>query len=82
MNKIFDNPRREYEKYTYKVSNSEGAGAGEVASKDKYHTTPIGIGIVNCHGVLIDSELCEELWVLSSLNSDFYLNGVDSILNG
>ena len=73
-------PLDKYETFTYKVSNS--AGEGEVASKDEYKTTPIGIGIVNCHGVLIASEICEELWVPSSLNSDFYLNGVDIILNG
>jgi len=63
-------PIDKYETFTYK----DGNGA--------YQTTPIGIGIVNCHGVLIASEICEELWVPNSLNSDFYLNGVDIILNG
>ena len=67
-------PIDKYETFTYKISYNRG--------KVEYLTTPIGIGIINCHGVLIASEICEELWVPSSLNSDFYLNGVDIILNG
>ena len=63
-------PIDKFEVFTYK----DGLG--------KYQTAPIGVGIVNCHGVLIASEICEELWVPSSINSDFYLNGVDIILNG
>jgi NAD+ synthase (glutamine-hydrolysing) len=63
-------PLDKFEVFTYK----DGLG--------KYQTTPIGVGIVNCHGVLIASEICEELWVPSSINSDFYLNGVDIVLNG
>jgi len=62
-------PIDKFEEFTYK----DGLG--------KYHKTPIGVGILNCHGVLIASEICEELWVPSSINSDFYLNGVDIVLN-
>jgi NAD+ synthase (glutamine-hydrolysing) len=62
-------PINKYETYDYK----DGDG--------NYQTTPIGIGIVNCHGVLIASEICEELWVPDSINSKLYLNGVDIILN-
>jgi NAD+ synthase (glutamine-hydrolysing) len=62
-------PLEKFEEFTYK----DGEG--------HYKKTPIGVGIVNCHGVLIASEICEELWVPSSINSDFYLNGVDIVLN-
>jgi NAD+ synthase (glutamine-hydrolysing) len=62
-------PINKYEEFKYK----DGSEA--------YQTVPIGIGIINCHGVLIASEICEELWVPNSINSDFYLNGVDIILN-
>lgn len=62
-------PINKYEEFKYKDGS------------EVYRTAPIGIGIINCNGVLIASEICEELWVPSSINSDFYLNGVDIILN-
>jgi len=62
-------PIDKFEEFTYK----DGDG--------NYQKTPIGVGIINCHGVLIAAELCEELWVPNSINSDFYLNGVDIVLN-
>jgi len=43
---------------------------------------PIGIGIINCNDVLIAAEICEELWVPHSINSELYLSGVDIIVNG
>jgi len=62
-------PIDKFEEFTYKDGNGI------------YQKTPIGVGIINCHGVLIAAELCEELWVPNSINSDFYLNGVDIVLN-
>jgi NAD+ synthase (glutamine-hydrolysing) len=41
----------------------------------------IGVGIVNCNGVKIAAEICEELWVPESMNIPLYLNNVDIILN-
>lgn len=41
----------------------------------------IGIGIINCNGVKIAAEICEELWVPESMNIPLYLNNVDIILN-
>ena len=41
----------------------------------------IGVGILNCNGVKIAAEICEELWVPESMNIPLYLNNVDIILN-
>jgi len=45
------------------------------------HETKIGIAIVNCDGVKVAAEVCEELWVPQSMNIPLYLNDTDIILN-
>jgi NAD+ synthase (glutamine-hydrolysing) len=41
----------------------------------------IGVAIVNCMGVKIAAEVCEELWIPQSMNIPLYLNDTDIILN-
>ena len=44
-------------------------------------SAPIGIAIVNCNGVKIAAEVCEELWIPQSMNIPLYLNDTDIIIN-
>ena len=44
-------------------------------------SAPIGVGIINCNGVKIAAEVCEELWIPQSMNIPLYLNDTDIILN-
>lgn len=44
-------------------------------------SVPIGIAIINCNGVNIAAEVCEELWVPDSMNIPLYLSNTDIILN-
>jgi NAD+ synthase (glutamine-hydrolysing) len=44
-------------------------------------SAPIGVAIINCNGVKIAAEVCEELWIPQSMNIPLYLNDTDIILN-
>jgi NAD+ synthase (glutamine-hydrolysing) len=47
----------------------------------KQKSAPIGVAIINCNGVKIAAEVCEELWIPQSMNIPLYLNDTDIILN-
>lgn len=47
----------------------------------KQSNPPIGVAIVNCNGVKVAAEVCEELWIPQSMNIPLYLNDTDIILN-
>jgi NAD+ synthetase len=43
---------------------------------------PFGVGVINCNGILIGAEICEELWVSDNIGAKFFLSGVDILING
>jgi len=43
---------------------------------------PFGVGVVNCNGILIGAEICEELWVSDNIGAKMFLAGVDILING
>lgn len=43
---------------------------------------PFGVGLVNCNGILIGAEICEELWVSDNIGAKMYLSGADILING
>jgi NAD+ synthetase len=49
---------------------------------EKKGPIPFGVGIINCNGILIGAEICEELWVSDNIGSKMYLAGVDILVNG
>jgi len=42
---------------------------------------PFGVGIINCNGILIGAEICEELWVADNIGGKMFLAGVDILIN-
>lgn len=42
---------------------------------------PFGVGIINCNGILIGAEICEELWVADNIGGKMFLSGVDILIN-
>jgi len=59
----------------------EGLENFQLKGFNKQNKTKIGIAIVNCNGVKVAAEVCEELWVPQSMNIPLYLNDTDIILN-
>jgi NAD+ synthetase len=43
---------------------------------------PFGVGVLNCNGILIGAEICEELWVSDNIGAKLFLSGVDILING
>jgi len=50
-------------------------------TKEKQKNIPFGIGIINCNGIIIGAEICEELWISDNIGSKLYLSGVDILIN-
>jgi NAD+ synthetase len=49
---------------------------------EKKGAIPFGVGLVNCNGILIGAEICEELWVSDNIGAKMYLSGADVLING
>lgn len=49
---------------------------------DQNDAIPFGVGVINCNGILIGAEICEELWVSDNIGAKFFLSGVDILING
>jgi NAD+ synthetase len=48
---------------------------------EKKGAIPFGVGLVNCNGILIGAEICEELWVSDNIGAKMYLSGADILIN-
>ena len=49
---------------------------------EKKGAIPFGVALINCNGILIGAEICEELWVSDNIGAKMYLSGADVLING